>query len=494
MEDGSERAATRLRNAAPRIVASWARRCREQLEAAKDTDGPALIDHVPEVVAQLAAALATASPDRYLVDHPLDLAAHHGRERATPPNHSLDQIVAEYQLLRRVIVETLDEEGPTDASTRDVVADAMLAAVRASATELVRPPAGFCHMVEAVEDYAIFTVSPDGHITSWNDGCARMKRYTADQAIGRHVSMLYPEEGRRRDEPMGHLRTAAIEGRFRGEGMRVRKNGELFLADVSITAIYDAAQQVTGFTKVVQDLTERHALIQERDLSRTDAVQLRATVEQRERFVAGLSHDLRSPLTAARLSAEMIAHAPYDGEQVRTRANRIAGSLSRVDRMIADLVDATRLHAANPLALHFEDCDLGQIAVKTCADLAPRHGDRFRVEIDGSPLGSWNADGLNRVVENLLSNAIKYGEEGRPITVRIRRVDDRVLLSVHNYGTIIPIEEQPASSGKPGWGIRLALVMGIVEAHGGIVKAESYPREGTTFTADLPVVATAPSS
>lgn len=80
-----------------------------------------------------------------------------------------------------------------------------------------------------------------------------MKRYTPEEAIGEHFSMLYPPEGQRRDEPLGHLRTAAIEGRFRGEGMRIRKGGDLYLADVSITPIYEAGE-VIGFTKVVQDL------------------------------------------------------------------------------------------------------------------------------------------------------------------------------------------------------------------------------------------------
>jgi signal transduction histidine kinase len=129
----------------------------------------------------------------------------------------------------------------------------------------------------------------------------------------------------------------------------------------------------------------------------------------------------------------------------------------------------------------------------------PRHGDRFRIDVDGDTVGHWSPDGLQRVLDNLLSNAVKYGDPLARITIRMRRVDEHEIISVHNHGAIIPLEEQQLlfepfhrsygaqSSGKQGWGIGLALVKGIVEAHGGMVKGESYPKEGTTFTIDLPV-------
>ncbi|MBA3391630.1 MAG: PAS domain-containing sensor histidine kinase [Deltaproteobacteria bacterium] len=325
-----------------------------------------------------------------------------------------------------------------------------------------------------------------------------MKQYTVEEAIGQHFSMLYPEEGNRRDESMGHLRSAAIEGRYRGEGVRQRKNGDLFLADVSITAIYEEGV-LTGFTKVVQDLTERNTLVQERDLSRSDSIQLRADAEYRERFVATLTHDLRSPLAAARTGADLIVEYPDQPEKVRSWASRISDALHRADKMIADLLDASRLHAGQGLALQCHECDLRPLAEQLREELAVRHGPRFHVEVDGDTTGYWSGDGLRRVLENLLSNAVKYGEKEQPITVRMRRVDDRMLLTVHNYGTIIPVEDQPKLfqpfhrthlaevSGQQGWGIGLALVKGIVEAHGGIVKAESYPKEGTKFTCDIPV-------
>src|SRR5688500_18305607 len=100
-------------------------------------------------------------------------------------------------------------------------------------------PEDFRLLVDAVEDFAILTLDPRGIIRSWNPGAQRMKGYTRDEAIGRHFSMLYPPDALRRGEPMKNLGIAADVGRFRAEGLRVRKSGELFLADVLIVPIRD---------------------------------------------------------------------------------------------------------------------------------------------------------------------------------------------------------------------------------------------------------------
>jgi PAS domain S-box-containing protein len=512
-----------------RILSLWEQRVRAAVPTARDTDRPVLVNALPEFLDRLAAALATRSPES--APQEAAVAAEHGKQRAELTEYSLDQVISEYQLLRQVLAEVLASEGSVTTGERELIFEFILSAVREAASEFARcrdrekesahlavaeanshlegrvrermaelrlAEERFRHFVESVKDYAIFTLDPGGKITTWNQGCIRMKQYSADEAIGKHFSMLYPEAGNRRDEPQGHLRSAAIEGRFRGEGVRVRKNGNHFLADVCITPIYEDGALV-GFTKVVQDLTERNLLVQERDLSRSDADTLRVEAEYRERFVAALSHDLRSPLGAARTSAELIARAPEKTDNVRTWAHRISEAVARTDRMISDLLDASRLQAGERLPLECKDCDLRQIATEVCDDLASKHGSRFTIQTDG-PTGAFaSPDGLRRVLDNLLSNAVKYGDAGRTITVRVRRADERLLVAVHNFGAIIPVEEQAnlfrpfhrteiaQASGKSGWGLGLTLAKGIVEAHGGIIKVESYPKEGTTFTVDLPV-------
>jgi PAS domain S-box-containing protein len=517
------------------ILELWEAKVREQVPAAKQTARPALVDSLPELLDRLAKALASSSPEQALASEEATLATDHGKERAQAKAYSLDEVIFEYQVLRQVLLGVVEGTQPLPAPTREMIFDFILLAVRNAASEFARlreaekdkankalkdvnealdrrvrervaalnvSEERFRRLVEAVKDYAIFTLDPKGYITSWNPGCVRMKGYAVDEAVGQHFSMLYPAEGNRRDEPMGHLRSAAIEGRFRGEGVRVRKNRDHFLADVSITPMYEDGVLV-GFAKVVQDLTERKLLMQERDLSREDADKLRQEAEFREQFVASLSHDLRSPLAAAKASADLILRSPDKTEKVVEWGQRIVQSIDRTDAMITDLLDATRIQAGRPPALQFEPCDLAAIAAQLCEELSSTHGIPITVEVDGDASGLWNAEALRRVLDNLLSNALKYGEPGQPVKVRIRRADGRVLLAVHNSGTIIPVEEQEKlfvpfhrtegaqATGQKGWGIGLALVKSLVEAHRGIVKVESYPKEGTTFTVDLPVDASA---
>ena len=112
-------------------------------------------------------------------------------------------------------------------------------------------------LVEGVQDYAIFTLDPDGVITSWNQGAERIKGYSAAEAIGKHFSMFYPPQAVAARWPQEELQRAKTFGRFEDEGWRVRKDGTRIWANVVITAIVDAQGALLGYSKVTRDLTER---------------------------------------------------------------------------------------------------------------------------------------------------------------------------------------------------------------------------------------------
>jgi PAS domain S-box-containing protein len=112
-------------------------------------------------------------------------------------------------------------------------------------------------LVEAVRDYAIFMLDPEGRILTWNAGAERIKGYRAEEAIGKHFSIFYPPEDIQARKTEKELVIARQEGRFEEEGWRVRKDGSLFWADVVITALRDEAGNLYGFGKVTRDLTER---------------------------------------------------------------------------------------------------------------------------------------------------------------------------------------------------------------------------------------------
>jgi PAS domain S-box-containing protein len=112
-------------------------------------------------------------------------------------------------------------------------------------------------LVEAVQDYAIFMLDREGHIVSWNPGAERIKGYKAEQIVGKHFSCFYPEADVRRGKPQQELVIAAKEGRLEDEGWRVRKDGTMFWANVTITAIRNETGKLLGFAKVTRDVTEK---------------------------------------------------------------------------------------------------------------------------------------------------------------------------------------------------------------------------------------------
>jgi PAS domain S-box-containing protein len=115
----------------------------------------------------------------------------------------------------------------------------------------------FRSMVESVKDYAIFMLHPDGTVASWNSGAQRIKQYRAEEIIGTHFRVLYRTEDAATGRPDRNLQLARIRGRWEDEWWRRRKDGSDFWANVIITALYDDAGRLTGFTKVIRDLTER---------------------------------------------------------------------------------------------------------------------------------------------------------------------------------------------------------------------------------------------
>ena len=237
-----------------------------------------------------------------------------------------------------------------------------------------------------------------------------------------------------------------------------------------------------------------------RDLERVRTLSDELALEKRarEEFVAGLAHDLRNPVHAAGLAAELLASGEVEASQRDHCAARISTSLRRVQRMIEDFLDANRISAGHALPMQLGRCDLVALAREVISEIGADGGDRFVLVGPPELVGWWWAKGLRRLLENLVGNAVKYGDPQTPVTIRIDPYGDRVALSVHNQGRALSPEEQRAifepfartgaaeASGERGWGIGLTLVRGTAEAHGGGVTVRSRAGEGTIFTVDLP--------
>ncbi|WP_224363419.1 ATP-binding protein [Hyalangium versicolor] len=223
---------------------------------------------------------------------------------------------------------------------------------------------------------------------------------------------------------------------------------------------------------------------------------LRVERDLRERFVSVLAHDLRGPLASVKAAAQLLLR---QAEALGTRkdlASRIDRNVRRMDQMIRDLLDASRVQVGGQLPLRLDTCELDSVAREVLEELREVHGDRFILDADSGVRGCWSAEELGRALWNLAVNAIKYGAKDRPITLTVRRGPAGAWFSVHNEGPVISRENQAhlfepfsRSHGSPtneGWGLGLFLVQSCAQAHGGSVRVQSEASAGTTFTVELP--------
>ena len=287
---------------------------------------------------------------------------------------------------------------------------------------------------------------------------------------------------------------------------RVLVNGKERVFQSTKCPYKDPNDQIVGLIGITRDITEskRHAIEREELLHKErqskDALKLERDL--RERFVSALTHDMRSPLTAAIAGSSLLLRAVEKPDKVQAISARILDNLNRIDQMIRDLLDASQVRAGKHLPLKCEPLDLLETVRAVIKNLETIHGDRFKLEYDQGPWrGIWSRLGISRILENLCNNAIRYGDKYLPVILTLRRVEGPtpgVRLEVNNRGPVIPPQElsqlfTPFKRGAlanakdvQGWGLGLTVALGLAESHGGTIKVESSEKGGTTFFVSLP--------
>jgi PAS domain S-box-containing protein len=373
--------------------------------------------------------------------------------------------------------------------------------------------------MEAVTDYAIFMLDPNGHVLTWNPGAQRIKGYSPEEIIGQHFSRFYPPEVVETGWPEHELHEAAEKGHFRDEGWRIRKDGSQFWADVVITALRDHAGHLHGFAKITRDLTERkrvealeaHGALREERLTaeRNARIEAQRAARIKDEFLATLSHELRTPLNAILGWAQILRRSRSpEAEDLQRGLDAIERNARVQVQLIDELLDLSRILAGRtrlevqPLIL----ADIVQAALESVEPAAQVKGVRLERILDPRA-GQVSGDParLQQIVWNLLSNAVKFTPRGGRVQVLLARVNAQVELTVSDTGIGIAPgflphvfdrfsqQDSSASRSYSGLGLGLAIAKQLVELHGGTLRAESAGEgRGASFVVNLPLILAAP--
>ena len=359
-------ASERLKQNVERIMQIWEKRARDEVSASMHQDSLVLQNSLPLYLNQLVDELSNRidrTPTRIASDkvESTRIGKLHGQERAGYADYSMSQLIFEYQILRQVIFQVLEEEAPLEVRDRDIIISSLEQAVNDSATQ---------------------------------------------------------------------------------------------------------------FSETLRDIQEL--------------------------FMLTLTHDLRSPINVVKMGTQLTLRRLERGDSHVDVAARMLGAINRLDSMIQNLLDASRLRTGQGLKLKFEECDLDKLVRDVAEDLSFAYGERFVVVSDTNIRTFCSPKEIRRVIENLAINAVKYGATNTPITLMLQQTQTQISFTIHNEGDPIALDAQSilfqqfrrtiSAEEQTGWGLGLFLAKNITEAHQGTIEVESTEGRGTSFIIKLPKV------
>jgi PAS domain S-box-containing protein len=357
-------------------------------------------------------------------------------------------------------------------------------------------------LVDAVQDYAIFMLDVQGHITTWNKGAERIKGYRLSEIIGKHFSIFYPEEDLRAGKPQWELEVAAKEGRLEDEGWRLRRDGSRFWASVIITAIRNDAGKLIGFGKVTRDFTDRikrDEVLRREIAERTEAQKrlresesslrqlslrlLQTQDEERRRIGRDLHDSVGQYLVGLKMKVDSLKSAAERNRGVDTRqlaeCSQLTEEAIKEVRTISYLLyppmlEELGLKSAIPWYL---DGFTMRSGIKTTLEVCPDF-DRLPGDLELA---------LFRILQECLTNVHRHSGSPRA-TVRLLTENGAAILQVIDEGNGI----QPKNWGdlSQDWmgafGVGLRGMDERVRQLGGDLQISSG-QGGTTVTATVPI-------
>jgi PAS domain S-box-containing protein len=339
------------------------------------------------------------------------------------------------------------------------------AELRSSNEQLRQSEEQFRVLIDGVNDYAIVMLDPAGNVLSWSGGAGRIEGYREEEVVGQHVSRFFTPEDVESGEPMRQLRIATAAGRHEDEGLRVRKDGTRFLANVITTLLRDERGDPRGFAQITRDVTE---------LRNLESRILDVSESERRRIGHDLHDGLGQQLTGLALLTQSIAG------KLSSRSAVEADAAIRIVSMINEAIEQVR-----DLARGLAPVELGpdglRAAVKNMAGRMDGVGGvSCRFESNGDvELDEATSLHLYRVAQEAMNNAIRHGH-ATVIDFSLMNTVTGGMLSIKDNGSGI----QPGSSDGEGIGIQVMNYR--AKMIGAMLEVSSIPGGGTLVSCAWP--------
>jgi len=301
-------------------------------------------------------------------------------------------------------------------------------------------------LVDSVEEYAIYMLDPNGTVVTWNKGAQKIKGYMPGEIIGKNFACFYTAEDVAAGKPQRNLSEAARRGNIRDQGLRVRKDGSTFEAEVILTALRNDQGTLRGYSKVTRDITDQ---IRSREFE-AEKIAAQKASKAKDDFLAALSHELRTPLTPALAAATYLEeNAKKIPQEFVEDVQLIKRNVKLQARLIDDLLDLTRITRGR-LRIDLENCD-AHIIINNAIDIASSAIAAKQLKL------STNLDAkqhhiladcirLQQVFWNLINNAVKFTHPSGQITIHTFNDDAaRFHFEITDNGIGIEPERQTTS-------------------------------------------------
>ena len=324
------------------------------------------------------------------------------------------------------------------------------------------------------ESSIISSADLNGVIIDANDKFCEISQYSRIELIGQNHFIV--NSGHHPSEFFSNLWKTISAGKvWKGEIKNKAKDGSFYWVFTTIIPSLDKLGKILEYVSIRYDITEKKANEDEMRAAHEENLKSKVNQAASEKFISILTHDMRTPLTSAKLAAQVIERNLARPEVIPTLLTRVIQNINRADAMIIDLLNATKIRAGQKIALELTDCDVEEVSKKTIDEMSAIYGPRFKLIQTGKCQGQWSSSGVKRIIENLCTNAVKYGYQDMPITLTLKAHLNHFEISVQNFGDILSLSETKnlfdylqrtisAQDGhSKGWGIGLTLVKGMAE-------------------------------